>query len=117
MKRDLSYKMTVRLYGKDKAFGPGIAQLLGEIQKTGSMHKAAKNMGLSYSKAWKMMKTAEQELGFALTERSSGGKEGGGSVITTEGTEMMRRYDAFMSALKKETDLLFRVYFGKEGDT
>lgn len=116
MKQNLYYKMTVRICGKDKAFGPGIAQLLEEIQKTGSMHKAAQNMGLSYSKAWKMMKTAEQELGFALTERSSGGKEGGGSVITSEGRDMMRRYDAFLSALQIEADRLFASYFEKEGE-
>ena len=74
MKQDLHYDMKVRIMGEEKAFGPGVAQLLKGIEEMGSMQKAAEKMGLSYSKAWKMMKTAEQELGFALTERSSGGK-------------------------------------------
>lgn len=80
------------------------------------MQKAAEKMGLSYSKAWKMMKTAEQELGFALTERSSGGKDGGGSVVTEEGREMMQRYGNFLSALQTEADRLFSIYFQREGE-
>ena len=116
MRQGLHYKMTVRLLREEKAFGPGIARLLEEIQKTGSMHQAAKNMGLSYSKAWKIMKTAERELGFALTERSTGGREGGGSVITQEGLDMMTRYKAFLLDLEQEADHLFRLHFEKEGE-
>ena len=119
MKQDLHYDMKVRIMGEEKAFGPGVAQLLKGIEEMGSMQKAAEKMGLSYSKAWKMMKTAEQELGFALTERSSGGKDGGGSVVTEEGREMMQRYGNFLSALQTEADRLFSIYFqrmyGKTG--
>ena len=79
------------------------------------MQKAAEKMGLSYSKAWKMKKTAEQELGFALTERSSGGKDGGGSVVTEEGREMMQRYGNFLSALQTEADRLFSSFFSGFG--
>lgn len=116
MKQDLHYDMKVRIMGNEKAFGPGVAQLLKGIEEMGSMQKAAEKMGLSYSKAWKMMKTAEQELGFALTERSSGGKDGGGSVVTEAGREMMRRYGAFLSALQAEADRLFAFYFQREGE-
>ncbi len=111
MKQDLHYDMKVRIMGEEKAFGPGVAQLLKGIEEMGSMQKAAEKMGLSYSKAWKMMKTAEQELGFALTERSSGGKDGGGSVVTEEGREMMQRYGNFLSALQTEADRLFAFIF------
>ena len=69
MKQDLHYDMKVRIMGEEKAFGPGVAQLLKGIEEMGSMQKAAEKMGLSYSKAWKMMKTAEQELGFAQQRR------------------------------------------------
>ena len=77
MEEKLHYKMTIKLWKDDKVFGPGICQLLTKIEETGSMHQAAARMGLAYSKAWKMMKTAEEGLGFALTERVSGGRSGG----------------------------------------
>ena len=86
MEQKLHYRMTIRLWKEDKAFGPGICRLLEEIERTGSMHQAAAEMGLAYSKAWKMMKTAERELGFLLTERSSGGRMGGGSKVTEKRT-------------------------------
>ena len=54
MKQDLHYDMKVRIMGKEKAFGPGVAQLLKGIEEMGSMQKAAEKMGLSYSKAWKL---------------------------------------------------------------
>lgn len=53
MKQDLHYDMKVRIMGEEKAFGPGVAQLLKGIEEMGSMQKAAEKMGLSYSKAWK----------------------------------------------------------------
>lgn len=112
MEQKLHYKMTVKLWKEDKVFGPGICELLKGIQQTGSMHQAAAQMGLAYSKAWKMMKISEQNLGFALTERVSGGCRGGGSRITREGQELMDRYLAFQAEAQKEVGALFEKYFG-----
>ena len=80
MEQKLHYRMSVRLWKEDKVFGPGICELLQMIDETGSMHQAAARMGLAYSKAWKMMKTTEEGLGFALTERVSGGRQGGKNI-------------------------------------
>ena len=74
----LHYGMSLRLYFEEKAFGPGMVMLLREVERTGSLQKAAKNMNMAYSKAWKMLKGAEKEWGFALTDRETGGKDGGG---------------------------------------
>lgn len=116
MKQNLHYEMKIRIMGDEKAFGPGIAQLLKGIAETGTMQKAAEQMGLSYTKAWKMMKTAEQALGFALTERSSGGKDGGSSSVTEAGKDMICRYDQFVSAVQAKADDLFDFYFQREGE-
>lgn len=51
-----------------------MVMLLREVERTGSLQKAAKNMNMAYSKAWKMLKGAEKEWGFALTDREAGGK-------------------------------------------
>ena len=47
--------MSLRLYFEEKAFGPGMVMLLREVERTGSLQKAAKNMNMAYSKAWKKM--------------------------------------------------------------
>ncbi len=111
MEQKLHYRMSVRLWKEDKVFGPGICQLLQMIDETGSMHQAAARMGLAYSKAWKMMKTTEEGLGFALTERVSGGRQGGGSRVTREGRNMMEKYLAFEKEAREAVDLVFEKYF------
>ena len=112
MEEKLHYKMTIKLWKDDKVFGPGICQLLTKIEETGSMHQATARMGLAYSKAWKMMKTAEEGLGFALTERVSGGRAGGGSGVTEEGRKMMEQYLAFETEAREQVGILFEKYFG-----
>lgn len=111
MKKNLAYQMKLRIIGEDKAFGHGVLQLMQGIEQKGSMQKAASDMGLAYSKAWKMMKTAEKELGFALLERKSGGKNGGGSQITEKGKDMMVRFTNFENELKIQADQLYQKYF------
>jgi molybdate transport system regulatory protein len=63
----------------ERFFGEGPCRLLHRIEETGSLRAAAQAMGLSYSKALRMVKRAEKELGFALTRKTIGGRGGGGS--------------------------------------
>ena len=46
-------------------------------------------MKMSNSKAWKILKRAEEDLDMPLVERISGGKDGGGSKLTQEGEELL----------------------------
>ncbi len=55
--------MSLRLYFEEKAFGPGMVMLLREVERTGSLQKAAKNMNMAYSKAWKMLKRGRKRMG------------------------------------------------------
>ncbi len=49
---------TLRLrYGEEKAFGPGLAQLLEGIAVYGSLRRSAAQMDMSYNKAWKIQIT------------------------------------------------------------
>lgn len=108
------YGVTLRVLGKEKAFGPGIAELLHKVEQTGSLQKAAAAMGMSYSKAWKILKTTEEEWGFSMTDRETGGKDGGGSRLTAEGRQVLAHYEAFMEASRKELDRLFLEYFPED---
>ena len=63
-------------------FGEGPCRLLHLIEETGSLRSAAAQMGLSYSKALRLVQHAEKELGFALPCKTIGGRGGGGSTLT-----------------------------------
>ena len=68
----------------ERFFGEGPCRLLHLIEETGSLRSAAAQMGLSYSKALRLVQHAEKELGFALTCKTIGGRGGGGSTLTAE---------------------------------
>ena len=98
-----------------KFFGEGPCRLLRCVEKTGSLRAAAMEMEMAYSKASKILKQAEASLGFRLTRRSTGGKDGGGSILTTEGKQWLRQYEAYRDACVKANQELYRLYFPKIG--
>lgn len=93
----LSLGLTLRLYQGEKSFGPGPMALLEGVRRTGSLHQAAAQMGMAYSKAWKLMGQLETRWGFPLLVRQSGGSRGGGSALTREGEDLLRRYQAVLA--------------------
>lgn len=98
-----------------KFFGEGPLRLLRAVEKTGSLRAAATEMEMAYSKASKLIKQAEANLGFPLTTRSTGGKDGGGSVLTPEGKRWLGQYEAYRDACIRENRQLYRQYFPKTG--
>ena len=91
----------------EKFFGPGPVELLERIGQTGSINKAAKEMGLSYKKAWEILDFANKTTAVRLVITQSGGKEGGGTIITDEAKKLIsyhhglrKRFEQF---LKNET--------------
>ena len=87
--------MTVRLYREEKVFGPGVAELLETVRETHSLRSAAIRMDMAYSKAWRVIKDAENGFGFALLCTATGGKQGGGATLTQRAEELLTRYRAF----------------------
>lgn len=105
------YHVKVRLYNESIYFGKGVAELLQRIDESGSLAAAYKAMGMSSSKAWKILRRAEEDLGFALVCGKAGGKSGGGSVLTAEGRELLVRYTAFNAELQQAAAQAFAKYF------
>jgi len=101
----------------EKFFGEGPYQLLRQVEKVGSLHAAASNMGMAYSKATKLLKNAEEALGFPLTVRKIGGKSGGGSVLTEEAQDFMQRYEAYRNDCLESNAQLYEKYFGNQEET
>ena len=99
----------------EKFFGEGPARLLQGVEKYGSLRAAATSMEMAYSKALKLLKQAEDALGFSLTTRTTGGKTGGGSTLTTEGKQWLQQYEAYRDACIKVNQALYRQHFPKLG--
>ena len=85
-------RVKLMLCTDDRFFGPGVCELLERIRETGSIQAAAARMELSYSKAWKILNRAEQELGTNLITRMSGGKNGGSSTLTDAGERAVKDF-------------------------
>ena len=69
--------LTIRIFGEEKCFGPGVAVLLRKVRELHSLRAAAMSIGMAYSKAWTILKNAQQSLGFKLLDSTTGGKHGG----------------------------------------
>jgi len=67
---------------------------------------------MSYNKAWRILHAAEERLGFALLDRSVGGTLGGGSNLTPEAQDLMRRYRAVASDAEQALQAVFQRHFG-----
>ncbi len=103
--------VSVKIKGSEIFFGNGIAELLEHIDKTGSLTEACGAMDMAYSKAWKIIKRAEKELGFLLVERKTGGQGGGGSILTQEGKDFLQRYINFRKDIEAHANKSFTKYF------
>jgi len=93
-------------------FGPGPYELLVRVKNEGSLHGAAQSMRMAYSKAWRIVRDAEEHLGIDILDRKVGGVAGGGSVLTPEGEELVRRFGALQDDLRGELSRLFAERFG-----
>ena len=105
----VGYKVWIDNDGK--AFGEGPYQVLKRIEETGSLHKAALDLNMSYRKAWLMLQAIEKRLGFALLERKVGGVSGGGSQITPEGKTFIKNYEAFRKDVREILESTFNKHF------
>jgi molybdate transport system regulatory protein len=110
--KQLRCSVIVRIYGEDKCFGPGIADLLERVDQFRSLRKATIDMGMAYSKAWKILKIAEENLGFPLLKSVTGGKGGGGAELTDDARRFLTSYRGFEEAVRIYADEAFLEYLG-----
>ncbi|MGA2513766.1 MAG: LysR family transcriptional regulator [Candidatus Limnocylindrales bacterium] len=98
--------------GAMPVFGTGICELLSRVETTGSLRRAASDMGMAYSKAWRIVRRAEDHLGFTLLERRAGGKGGGGSIVSNEGRWLVGSFGALVGEAEALLDGLYAKHFG-----
>jgi len=92
------------LLDKDIALGPGKVDLLEAIDACGAISRAAKQVPLSYRRAWDMVDTMNRCFKKPLVEMSTGGRGGGGAKLTPYGRRVVRLYRAMEKAAAEATE-------------
>ena len=107
---EIRSKLWIEVEG-EPVFGRGRLLLLKEIRRHGSINRAAKEVSISYRKAWSYIKAMEERLGIRLVVRHAGGKNGGGAALTHEATEFLGRYEEMEAGVREMVDERFRKVF------
>ncbi len=98
----------------EPVFGRGRRFLLEAIDRQGSIRQAAREINISYRKAWAYIKSMEDRLGFALVIRHAGGKDGGGASLTDEARQFLKNYRMLEQGIHELVDDRFRRIFAGE---
>lgn len=96
-------------------FGKGRRRLLEAIDRNGSINQAAKEMNISYRKAWGYLKATEERLGIRLVKRQTGGKDGGGAILTENARTILKKYRDMEKGLQKIVEGRFQKIFKEKG--
>jgi molybdate transport system regulatory protein len=79
-------------FAQYSSLGPGKIGLLEAIRATGSLSQGARNLGMSYRRAWLLVESLKQSFQEPVTMASTGGKGGGGMAVTAFGDALIRNY-------------------------
>ncbi len=77
--------------------GPGKVRLLKAIGETGSISGAARQLKISYRRAWLMVDALNKAFPSLLVETSAGGIKGGGARLSSLGQAVLERYLALLA--------------------
>jgi molybdate transport system regulatory protein len=86
-------RVRLRIYLADEhALGPGKVELLEAVREHGSISAAARSMEMAYRHAWVLIDAMNRCFGAPLVATATGGRAGGGAVLTALGEEVVRRF-------------------------
>lgn len=103
-------KLWIEIDG-EPVFGRGRRFLLEAIDRHGSIQQAAKDINISYRKAWSYINAMEERLGLILVHRKVGGKNGGGASLTPNAKAFIKKYEALENGIKDLVDEKFNQVF------
>lgn len=111
LQADIHPKVKLQLMRNEPFFGPGMMVLLKQIDVLGNVRDACEKAGMSYSKGWSLIRTAEKELGCPVVERSPGGKSGGMARVSSAGHRLMERYERLERKITEFAEKKYREIF------
>lgn len=91
---EFTLRPRIRIVGDDGTIvlGPGKADLLDAVARTGSIRAAAEDLGMSYMRAWTLIRTMNEAFREPLVEKVRGGSEQGGAQLTASGKNVLALY-------------------------
>lgn len=84
--------LKLRILFDDAMLGPGKADLLERIARTGSISAAGREMGMSYKRAWTLVEEMNAAFREPLVASTRGGPGGGGAALTDAGGRVLALY-------------------------
>ena len=107
--------LSVRLrvdFGARAALGPGKIALLEAIGRSGSLSQAAVQLGMSYRRAWGLLRDLNREFDEPVATASVGGVHGGGAVLTPFADKVIAAYRAVERAAARSAHEHFAGFIG-----
>jgi molybdate transport system regulatory protein len=95
----------------NKIINNELFQILSSINSDNSIAKVAENKGMSYRKAWGLIKEAEKELNFCIVERQRGGLNGGTSKLSPEGEKLINAYNQLQAEFCDSINNVTKKFF------
>jgi molybdate transport system regulatory protein len=89
--------------------GPGKIALLEAIRETGSISAGARKVGMSYRRAWLLVEQINTALQEPAVTGVTGGRQGGGAVVTPVGERIIKIYRSIETAARKSVVGEFRA--------
>jgi len=94
--------------GREEAIGPGKIALLEQIERSGSLSQAARELGMSYRRAWQLLDSLNHCFRERVAVTAKGGRRGGGATLTAFGRELIRIYREFDAEIQARAARHFR---------
>jgi len=109
----LRYEMWLETIGKERILDGEGFDLLVDLDRTGSLTATARNLGMSYRKAWGMLNDVERHLGFRLTEKRRGGASGGRTLLSEKGQQLVMAYNSLRHGTDIAMKSIAKVFFNR----
>jgi molybdate transport system regulatory protein len=95
-------------FGRHQAVGPGKIALLEHIDSGGSLSRAARELRMSYRRAWQLLESLNSGFAKPVAATVRGGRAGGGATLTPFGRELIRVYRKFDAEIQARAVRRFR---------
>jgi len=104
------------VFDDGERLGPGKADLLEHIERTGSISAAGREMGMSYKRAWMLVDQLNRAFVAPLVKSERGGASGGGATLTATGQEVLALYRTALARAEAASEADLRALLGMRGD-
>jgi len=108
----LDYKVSL-IYQEEEMIDAMLFCILQEIKQEKSLLKASEKCGISYRKAWGDIHELEKKLGFEIVIASRGGANGGKSILSPEGENILQAYSELINEMDPVISNISKKFFNK----